>query len=179
MTTPKPDSGRSATARLKRGARLLMVNSLASAYWFPKRLRLVVYRFAGLQVSTQGVVIFSGSIIRTDRLTVERGVFVNHGCFFGDGPITLRQDVFVGVGVVLASSDHEIGPAEKRVGADRYAPIVIGEGCWIGARTVILAGVTVASGCIVGAGAVITRDTEPNGVYAGVPARRIRELAAD
>ena len=47
---------------------------------------------------------------------------------------------------------------------------------WLGARVVVLPGVQVAPGCIVGAGAVVTRDTEPDGVYVGVPARRIRDL---
>jgi maltose O-acetyltransferase len=153
-----------------------LINGVASVYWLPKRLRLRIYRIAGLNVSLHDVTMFSGSIIRTRRLRVERGVFVNHGCFFGDAPITLRQDVFVGVGVVFASSDHEVGDKWKRAGPDRFEPIEVGRGTWIGARSVVLAGVTIAPGCIIGAGAVVTRDTEPNGVYAGVPARRMREL---
>jgi maltose O-acetyltransferase len=43
---------------------------------------------------------------------------------------------------------------------------------------VILPSVTIGPGCIVGAGAVVTKDLEPNGVYVGVPARRVRELGA-
>lgn len=37
-----------------------------------------------------------------------------------------------------------------------------------------MAGVTLADGCVIGAGAVVTRDTEPYGVYGGVPARLIK-----
>lgn len=37
-------------------------------------------------------------------------------------------------------------------------------------------GVTVKKGCIIGAGAVVTKDTDEFGVYAGVPARLIRKL---
>jgi maltose O-acetyltransferase len=55
---------------------------------------------------------------------------------------------------------------------------VIEDGCWIGAGATILPGVTVRAGCIVASGAIVTKDCEPNGLYAGNPARRIRELDA-
>ena len=38
-------------------------------------------------------------------------------------------------------------------------------------------GVTVGSGCIIAAGAVLTADCSPDGIYAGVPAKRIKDLA--
>jgi acetyltransferase-like isoleucine patch superfamily enzyme len=40
----------------------------------------------------------------------------------------------------------------------------------------VLPGVTVAAGCVTAAGAVVAADTEPDGLYAGVPATRIRDL---
>nr|WP_246078761.1 DapH/DapD/GlmU-related protein [Modestobacter excelsi] len=55
--------------------------------------------------------------------------------------------------------------------------VIIGRGSWIGAAATVLPGVTVAPGCVIAAGAVVTRDTQPDGLYVGVPARRIRSLA--
>jgi acetyltransferase-like isoleucine patch superfamily enzyme len=81
-----------------------------------------------------------------------------------------------GVGVVLAAGGHNISGPERRALGPNDAPVVIGAGSWLGARVVVLPGVHVAPGCVVGAGAVVTRDTEPNGVYVGVPARRVRDL---
>jgi maltose O-acetyltransferase len=40
----------------------------------------------------------------------------------------------------------------------------------------VLPGVTIGAGCAVAAGAVVTADCEPDGLYAGVPARRVRDL---
>ena len=37
-------------------------------------------------------------------------------------------------------------------------------------------GVTVGDGCVLAAGAVVTGDCEPDGLYAGVPARRVKDL---
>lgn len=52
--------------------------------------------------------------------------------------------------------------------------IHIGNDCWIGFGAQILAGVNIADGSIIGAGAVVTEDTESNGIYVGVPARLIK-----
>ena len=54
--------------------------------------------------------------------------------------------------------------------------MVIGDGCWIGARALLLPGTTVGSGSVVAAGAVVRGACEPNSLYAGVPAARIRAL---
>jgi len=57
---------------------------------------------------------------------------------------------------------------------DKVAPISVGHDAWVGERVSVLPGVALADGCIVGAGSVVTRSTEPYGVYAGNPARLIR-----
>lgn len=36
-------------------------------------------------------------------------------------------------------------------------------------------GVEIAKGCIIGAGAVVTKNTKPYGIYGGVPAKRMKE----
>ena len=71
----------------------------------------------------------------------------------------------------------EVGFA--RTGKDVVMPITVGDGTWVGARTVIMPGVTIGEGCIIGSNSVITKDCEPNGFYAGAPARLIRKLPVD
>ena len=43
-------------------------------------------------------------------------------------------------------------------------------------HSVILSVVNILDGCIIAANSVVTKSTEPNGLYAGVPARRIKDL---
>jgi acetyltransferase-like isoleucine patch superfamily enzyme len=52
--------------------------------------------------------------------------------------------------------------------------IIVGNDCWIGARAIILSGVTIGDGCIIGAGSVVTRDLPPYSVAAGNPCRVLR-----
>ena len=61
---------------------------------------------------------------------------------------------------------------KKGLGDDQ--PVTIEDDVWIGACAVILKGVNIRRGTIVGAGAVVTRDTLPYSVVAGVPARIIK-----
>lgn len=56
------------------------------------------------------------------------------------------------------------------------APIVIGDNVFIGARAIILKGVTIGEGAIVGAGSVVTKDVAEYSIVAGNPAKVIRAL---
>ena len=55
------------------------------------------------------------------------------------------------------------------------APITICDGVWIGARAIILPGVTIGEGAVVAAGAVVTKDVEPFTVVGGNPAKFIKK----
>lgn len=55
-----------------------------------------------------------------------------------------------------------------------YAHTRIGQRCFIGARSLIMPGVTVGDGSIVAAGSVVTKDVPPRSIVAGNPARIIR-----
>jgi acetyltransferase-like isoleucine patch superfamily enzyme len=57
---------------------------------------------------------------------------------------------------------------------EEYSPIKIGNDVWIGARTIILDGVSIGDGAIVAAGSVVSRDVPPYSIVGGVPAKIIR-----
>jgi len=57
-----------------------------------------------------------------------------------------------------------------------YAPIHIGKNVWIGANASVLPGVSIGDGAIVAAGAVVTKDVEPNTIVGGVPAKMIKRI---
>lgn len=55
-------------------------------------------------------------------------------------------------------------------------PVEIGNNVFIGMNAIITCGVNIGDNVIIGAGSVVTRDCESNGVYAGVPAKRIMHI---
>ena len=55
-------------------------------------------------------------------------------------------------------------------------PIVAHDGCWIGANSTILPGTVIEKGCVIAAGSVVKGLLKSNRLYAGVPAKEIRQL---
>lgn len=56
-----------------------------------------------------------------------------------------------------------------------YLHTRIGKHCFIGARSVILPGITIGDHSIVGTGSIVTKDVPPHSIVAGNPAKIIRE----
>ncbi len=98
----------------------------------------------------------------------------------GGGGIVIGDDCLLGPDVILISENHIADDLEIPIRAqgERRARILIEDDVWIGAKAVILAGVTVGRGAIVAAGAVVTKDVEPHAIVGGVPAREIGRRTA-
>jgi acetyltransferase-like isoleucine patch superfamily enzyme len=54
-----------------------------------------------------------------------------------------------------------------------YAPVTVGDNCYIGPQTVVARGVTIGEGCVIGACSFVNRSVEPSTLAAGTPARPI------
>jgi acetyltransferase-like isoleucine patch superfamily enzyme len=88
------------------------------------------------------------------------------------GLVEIGNENMFGPDVYITDSDHDIaeGVPPHRL-AMKKGRVKIGNGCWIGAKVVILKNVELGDGCVVGAAAVVTKSFPPGSVIAGVPAR--------
>jgi len=95
--------------------------------------------------------------------------------------IVVGNDVLIGTGCIVTDSDAHPLRFSDRLDDTRTAtaPVIIGDGVFIGARSIILKGVTIGRESIIGAGSVVTRDVPPRVVAAGNPAVVVRTLADD
>lgn len=101
-------------------------------------------------------------------------VYVNMACIFLDAAsITLGDDVQIGPGVQLLTSDHPRDALERTRGLESALPISIGARSWLGGGVIVLPGVEIGADVIVGAGSVVTRPLETGVVAAGNPCRVI------
>ncbi|WP_081304961.1 acyltransferase [Micrococcus luteus] len=142
----------------------------------PNRVRPVLLSRLGLRVA--GTAWFSAGVrvLDPENLTVGEGAFLNREVYIDNGPVTLGRNVYMGPRSMVITAKHSLGGPDLRAGDGGPEPVAVGDGTWIGAGAIILPGLTVGPGCIVAAGAVVTKDCAPHGLYAGVPARRIRDL---
>jgi acetyltransferase-like isoleucine patch superfamily enzyme len=120
------------------------------------------------------------------ELLVGNDVGISGAILYAWRQITLGDRVQMGADSVVYDSDiHALDPVARRPPSARApddpgdptavgcAPVVIESDVWLGARSMILKGVTVGGGAVVAAGAIVTKDVPPGALVAGVPARVI------
>lgn len=145
-----------------------------------EKTRAGFYKMVGMQVGKNVRIRNKCFFDKVRNVKLADGCFVNRGCQFHTGPfdgkITIGENVRLAMNVTMVCVSHKIGDHDLRAGETEYLDINIGKGSWICANVLILPGVTIGDGVIVAAGAVVTSDLEHDCLYAGVPARKIRQL---
>lgn len=157
------------------------VNVVASSDLLNMEQRLFIYQQFGLNTKFAYLLsrCFFAHPSKLSNVKLGERCFFNHHVFIENGAsITLGNNVCLGPGVKLLTTTHRMGGSNRRVGNSCVrSPILIEDGCWIGAGVTILPGVRIGKGCVIGAGAVVTKSCKPDGLYIGVDARRIKDLA--
>lgn len=95
--------------------------------------------------------------------------------------ITIGDNTIIGSGCLITDTDsHPILAAERNLpdwpNYTKSKPIVIGKNVFIGARSIVLKGVTIGDGAVVGAGSVVTKDVPAYTIVAGNPAKVIKTI---
>lgn len=91
----------------------------------------------------------------------------------GTGTVTIGRHVMMGPDVMILTSDHQAG--EEGYQGYITQDILIDDHAWIGARAIILKGVTIGKHAIVGAGSVVTHHVGNYEIVGGSPAKLIRK----
>ena len=109
------------------------------------------------------------------RLTVGDFTFIGAGCEIDvAASVTIGAHTLLAPGVFITDHAHNMARAQRLdEQGSRSAAVTVGDDVWLGAKCVVLAGVTIGDGAVVGAGAVVTKDVEAYAIVAGVPARAI------
>jgi acetyltransferase-like isoleucine patch superfamily enzyme len=129
---------------------------------------------------------FPGTYISMGSDPARNYVQIAHHCHFapgcilyGWGGLEIGPYCNIAAHCVLATVGHDYRIKDKPMSmGSQAAPIVLEEDVWLCANVTVTAGVRIAKGCVIGANAVVTKDTEPMGLYVGVPARRLRDRFA-
>jgi acetyltransferase-like isoleucine patch superfamily enzyme len=88
--------------------------------------------------------------------------------------VEIGEGTFVGADAMIFDNDFHAPIGEWNWGdytSDNPSAVVIGKGVFIGARAIVLKGVTIGDRAIVGAGAVVTKDVPARHIAVGNPAR--------
>ena len=155
----------------------LLQNWLAAGVACPIKLRPVLYRLAVNKIGRNCYLsprIFLGP--GPGKLFVG-GAFINYNCWFDLGnDIVIGENCNIAMNVHFINGTHEIGNETRRAAQGITKRIVVGDGSWIGADSIIMPGVTIGKGVVIGAGSLVTSDLDDNAIYFGRPARLYKKL---
>jgi lipopolysaccharide O-acetyltransferase len=93
--------------------------------------------------------------------------------------VTLGRSVLFARNVYIADHQHAFEHLDVPVrdqGIERVAPVVIGDGAWLGQNVVVGPGVSIGQGAVIGANSVVLSDVPDYSVAVGAPARVIRSF---
>jgi maltose O-acetyltransferase len=151
-------------------ARLIFRTSIIGSVLVPQIVRTMLYRLSGLDIRSFNV--REGQVFENDDVHIGDQTYVSRKCSFeGDGTIVIGDNCQVGAESMFITSNHE-RLADGSVSRHPTAlGITVGNGVWIGVRTVILPGAVIEDNCIIAAGAVVRGRCLAGGTYGGVPVR--------
>jgi len=112
------------------------------------------------------------------RLCLEKKVGLSSVVVCCAREVVIGPGTIVGGGAIIMDTDFHPRAADGGWAIDPVAvsrPVGIGSNCFIGARSIVLKGVTIGDGAVVGAGAVVTKDVPAGTIVAGNPARVVSQ----
>lgn len=127
------------------------------------------------------VKIYGNSFLHTGEagsIVIGAETHIQPGCHIHSfiGAIRIGEKVEIAADCAFYNYDHGVAPGIPIMDQPLASKgdIVVGDGAWIGHRSIILQGVTIGEGAVIGAGSVVVRDVPANAIAAGVPAKVIR-----
>lgn len=93
-------------------------------------------------------------------------------------PISIGRNVMVGPQCMFLTGNHGTSDPTRTLIEQKVLarPILIDDDVWIGARVTLCPGAIVRSRTIIAAGSVVIGEIGPKAIYAGVPAKKIRDI---
>lgn len=116
------------------------------------------------------------------RVVIRPASFLFADPIDGGGEIIIEDDVLLGSGVHLYTSNHLFSSDLIPISYQGYPPatladsILIKRGAWIGANTIIMPGVIIGNNAVIGAGTIVTKSVPPCSVFAGNPGKIIKMI---
>ena len=136
-------------------------------------LKIFLLRLFGANIG-QGVTIKPSVIIKYPwKIIIGDNSWIGEGVWLDSlDLVNIGNNVCISQGAYLCTGNHDY---TDKAFSLIVKPIKVEDGAWIGAKSIILPGLTIGSHTIVSAGSVVSKNTEPYTIYRGNPAALIKK----
>lgn len=149
-------------------------NTLSKYFRYIKRLKIKYYY--GLR-NVHPTFNIGGSVRISKDFVAGAYSYVGPNCMIYPG-VSIGKYSMLAQNVQIIGSDHRFdmpGIPSTFSGRPILKTTLIGSDVWIGANSIVFCGVKIGDGCIIGAGSIVTKDIPEYSIFAGSPARFVRD----
>ena len=145
-----------------------------------KHIRMFFLLTFVYKISEAGRAFYMGkhNLINCKDIRIGDFVYIGNNCHLSIDTLQIDDYTMLASQVSIVGGDHRFdiaGTPIRDTGRAERKGVIIGKDCWLGHGVTVLDGVEIGEGAIIAAGAVVTRSVEAYSVYAGVPAKKIRD----
>lgn len=140
---------------------------------FPNKIKRSILILFGAKIKRRLVIKPSVSIKFPWKLQIGNNTWIGENVWIDNlENVVIGNNVCISQGALLLTGNHDYTITSFDY---RNAPIIIEDGCWVGAKSVVCPGVTLKSHSILTVGSIATKDLDPYTIYQGNPAQAIRK----
>jgi putative colanic acid biosynthesis acetyltransferase WcaF len=135
-------------------------------------------RWSGAKIGENVRICSSVRIQGTSRLEIGDDTWIGHQTFIlCSAPVKIGSHVDIAPQVYIGTGTHQVDKEGLHSAGEGVSkPIVIDDGAWLGARSVVMPGITIGKKSVLGAGTLVLADVPEMVVVVGIPGRILRSL---
>ncbi|QHT69802.1 acyltransferase [Rhodocytophaga rosea] len=144
---------------------------------FGKNIMLISHSYFSQPGVNHPVII--RALTKESQLTIGNDVGISGGGICVMKEVIIGNNVMLGANAFITDTDfHPIAPQNRRYNYEdiQSRKVVIEDNVFIGMNSVVLKGVTIGENSVIGAGSIVAKDVPPNQIWAGSPAKFIKNL---
>jgi maltose O-acetyltransferase len=107
------------------------------------------------------------------RLEIGERTYINYGTSIAAHEL-VKIGKYCRIGTYCNIADNDFHGIEDRMSVPPSEPVILEDNVWLGAKVIVLKGVTIGHDSVIGAGSVVTKNIPPRSIAVGMPARVIR-----
>lgn len=143
---------------------------------FPSPIKIYLLNLFGAKVANSVFIKPSVNIKYPWKLEIGENTWIGENAWIDNlDRIVIGNNVCISQGVYLCTGNHDYKSSTFDL---IVKPIVIEDGVWVGAKSIICPGITLKNHSVISAGSIITTDTEPYGIYKSFETKqtKVREI---